>query len=314
MTDCKGRKIDNRILEVCVAELDEKPWDARKNGYFVMLASEFFLDGSNPESHVPAMFARQSNSKYFGWQKVALFELDKDAYRPEGQKKDVDGPVANGVDRYAISEAGYYDGAMSRVIWYRYIQDESDFLNHSKTIHAGYSEGVKRLILENMGFQYCGKRAYLQTTYRNMLGYVGHNYSCEIWAHPNGVIAQFSVVDEFPMFHECAITCKFDGTYNDIYHVRLTPSGGSMSYNGGKCPGTLIKYQSAPRNLRGMIDHPWLISHWGEGMDGFKNLSMWSYLEEDYFDGTLDEFFEYHRNDVCRICKDIPLLKSICFD
>lgn len=314
MVDCRNRNIDNRILEVCTAEPGEKPWDARRNRFIVILANEFFRDRCTPEYTVPAMFAAQTNSNYFGWQKVDLAQLDKEKYRPKNQKTDIDGPSADGVDRYAISEAGYYDRAMKNTIWFRFLQNETDFINRSKTLHYDQSPGVKRLILQNMGFEYCCKRYYLQTTHRDMLGYTANNFACEVWAHPKGIIAHFSVSDNMPLLYECQITCKFDGTYGDMHFHRLEPRGGSMGYASGKHPGTITKYQSAPYNLRKMIDNPLLLPEWGEGMAGFKHLSLWSYLEENFFDGTIEDFFKYHAEDVCSICKDVPLLRKICCD
>lgn len=313
MKDCKNRIIDNRIIEVCATWTNQSAWEARKEGYYVMLAHEFFRDGCNPKHSVPAMFAAQSNSNYYGWQMVDLSTLDKDAYRPEGQVKWYEDPVADGVDRYAISEAGHYDQAMNCKVWYRYVEDEKKFLDNCRTVHTSCSDGMKRLILDNMGFQFCFKRQFSCETYRDCYGYVGTGYAEEVWAHSNGVVASFNVFDNHPAFGDCEIWCKFNAHYWDLDQWKLSPDGGSMSYSGKECPGTVTNYQSAPRYLRWLLDHPKLIHQWREGSKGFEHLHLWAYMEQEYFESKFEgaDFFDYHRKDVARLCEQNQLLCQI---
>lgn len=297
MKDCKNRNIDNRIIEACATWTNQSAWEARKEGYYVMLAHEFFRDGFSPDHSVPAMFATQSNSNYYGWQMIDLSALDKDTYRPEGQCKWYKDPVAEGVDRYSISEAGHYDEAMNCKVWYRYVEDEKKFLENCNTVHTNCSDGVKRLILNNMGFQFCFKRQFFCETYRDCYGYVGTGCAKEVWAHSNGIIAAFDVVDNFPKFGECQITCKFSSCYWEMDQRKLSPSGGSMSYSGKECPGTVTNYQSAPRYLRRLLNHPQLMCRWRERSEGFAHLHLWAYDEHAAYDAQVEtnDLFDFFR-------------------
>lgn len=310
VTDSKGRDMTGKILRVYTKDKFDKrePKDLMKNSFFI-LAEEFFNEDSGMIYSVPQSCARFVNSRFLGWQMIDMKRVNKEKYRPADQKTDVEGKTAEGVDRYAISEAGEYDRAMETEFYFK-VLDTDEFLQVTRSIEWYHSEGVKRIILKDMGFEYCTERKFLETTYRNEYGFIGHNYRAEIWAHKNGVIAWFKVTDNLLLLHECNIVARFAGKYGQVCVCGLNPNGGSMGYRKTGVEGTVVHYISCPRNIKTILTHDMLISRWNDPEE-LKGFSIWSYAEDRYFDGSAREYFEFVHADVEKQFKKSALLTQI---
>ena len=280
ITDVRNREIGERIIEVVLTEpgltkLSKKEtYDSRF--YF---CHEFFADRRSLTCSLPAFLSRKVNGNYFGWQKIDLSEIDWNQYRPEGQMTDVEGPTAEGVDRYAISEAGIFDRHVASDIWIRFVQDESAFL--SKFDEAGrMSSNIRRAILRLMGFEYCGRR-FFSTEERDPFG-LPVSFGDIGFLRPRG------------------------GSYG--YCQGLTPANS----------GLLVKYQSINMGfLRKIKDNPILIQHWGQGDSGLDEIWLWGYKEFDLFPCDSPEWEEMRENirvQIRALADKYPLLRRICCD
>lgn len=240
---CKNRNISNRIIEVIYADSKltklTKSEFKRSEFYF---GYEFFVDGRSLVSSAPAILSTQLNGNYYGRQKLATSCVDWEKLRPSTQLKDVEGSVAEDVDRYAISEAGYFDRHISRSIWVRFIQNEEDFLNKCDSTLRLSSE-IRRKVLKRAGFEYCGKRLF-SNTINDGFGFIVKNPGIEIFAHPCGLIVTFRCADDLDWFWEMSMYAKFRGTLSNFPRF-LDPDSGSYEYCLGKTSesnGVLVKY------------------------------------------------------------------------
>ena len=316
--DIRSREIGERIIEVVLTEpgltkLSKKEtYDSRF--YF---CHEFFADGRSLTCSLPAFLSRKVNGNYFGWQKIDLSEIDWNQYRPEGQMTDVEGPTAEGVDRYAISEAGIFDRHVASDIWIRFVQDESAFL--SKFDEAGrMSSNIRRAILRLMGFEYCGRR-FFSTEERDPFGLPVVHPGIEIFANPMGLIVTWKIAENMDWFWEMSLVAKYHVSFGDIGFLR--PRGGSYGYCQGLTPansGLLVKYQSINMGfLRKIMDDPILIQHWGQGDSGLDEIWLWGYKEFDLFPCDSPEWEEMRENirvQIRALADQYPLLRRICCD
>lgn len=317
MKDCRGRNIDGKILQVMWLDVDQHPDSVKKNEVETCytLCEEFFLNDASPAVAVPAMFAATCNSAYMGWQKVTLAMLGKELLRPKGQQFEY-GINEFGVDRYTISEAGQFDQAMERVVWYRFLKNQEGFLRNCNGITYYQSAGVKRQLLTMNGFEFCGFIPS-EVQARDCLGFETTGLGMEFWAHPAGVITSFESELKGPALY----------TTPDMYikrpgdHRFERIGGGSQSYcsgSNGMTPGTVTYYQTASFrhyfNIWKATKDPNVIPHWGEGTDGLRHIGVACRAEwtaQPYFN---EEYYEEGRRKFVQLAKEYPLLKRICFD
>ena len=314
MKDCKGRIINDKILQVIKLAPGKHPEliPKKEREIYYILTDEFFMDGISPELAVPAKFADTCNSAYMGWQQVDLTTLDKETYRPEGQQVAY-GLNECGVERYSYSEAGHYDEAMSQVVWFRFVNNQNFFCNRNYGITYYYSSGVKRKLLSAHGFECCGYRR-AKVEHRDFLGFTTKGDGCEIWAHPMGAIVTFEAQGARPCFSERELYIKRIGKH---YFEHM--GGGSMVYcadKNGRNPGIVIHYQSAPVgpnfNIWSCIEQSDIIRCWNEGRDGLKHLCLWCYWEMQDDPTCIEEEYKKRQQDTVRIALQSPLLMHIC--
>lgn len=315
MTDCKGRPIDQKIMAVIRLKPGEHPTTVKRKETEIsyVLCEEFFHDGASPECTVPAMFASACNSAYRGWQKADLRLLDKELYRPAGQRA-AHGVNESGVDRYTFSEAGRFDEAMSQVVWFRFIWDEAEFLRHRNGITSYQSSGLNRKLLAQHGYEYCGFRT-AKVEERDCLGYTTTGYGIEIWAHASGVITTFETQLEGAAYY--STPCMYIKRTGDHRFARI--GGGSQSYcsgQEGKTPGTVIWHQTAPArqhfNIWSVTKDPDAISCWGEGVEGLYHLNLWCSAEVAADPQHNEDFFKELHEETALIADKYPLLRQIC--
>lgn len=317
--DKKNRDITNKIIEVVRTSgthpktLSRRDWDSR----FFFYCEEFFRDNASLTHTIPAYLSAQVNSNYFGWQKISLSQLDKEKCRPAGQKNDIDGPAAEGVDRYAISEAGYYDKHMAKDVWIRFVQDEEQFLDCF--IAAGQlSHNIRRTILANLGFLNCGSRIIPEKR-RDIFGLEIVNPSVEIWAHPHGLIAAIPIADNMDYFYEIEMHAKYKGENADSR--RFLRRGGSVGYKEGATPensGVLVYYRSVDfLSIKYMLSDGTIIPHWGQGRDGFESvwLSFCGHSEFNQYPAGSEEWRRMRSDiitEIAALAEQYPLLRQIC--
>jgi len=317
--DIRNREIGERIIEVVITrpgltKLSKKEtYDSRF--YF---CHEFFADGRSLTCSLSAFLSRKVNGNYFGWQKIDLSAVDWDQYRPEGQMTDVEGPTAEGVDRYAISEAGRFDRHMASDIWIRFVQDEDSFLSRFDSV-CRMSSNIRRTILHFMGFEYCGRR-FFPTEERDVFGLPVVKPGIEIFADPTGLIVTWKIAENMDWFWELSLTAKYHCTFG-CFNSFLRPRGGSYGYHEGLMPennGLVVKYQSVNMGfLRKIKDNPILIQHWGQGDSGLDEIWLWGYKEFDLFPCDSPEWEEMRENirvQIRALADKYPLLKRICCD
>lgn len=317
--DVRNREIGERIIEAVITEpglskLSKK--ETSDNRFY--FCHEFFSDSRSLTCSLPAVFSRKVNGNYYGWQKIDLRNVDWNQYRPEGQLTDVESYTADGVDRYAISEAGHFDWHVTCDIWIRFVQDEKSFLSKFNAV-CRMSSGIRRVILHSMGFEYCGRR-FFPTEERDAFGLPIVNPGIEIFANPAGLIVTWKIAENMDWFWELSLTVKYHCSFGDFSSF-LRPRGGSYGYQEGLISandGLIVKYQSVDMNfLRKIADLPILIQHWGQGSSGLDEIWLWDHKEFDLFPCGSPEWEKMRENirvQIRALADKYPLLKRICCD
>lgn len=317
--DNRNREIGERIIEVVVTNpgLPKLSRDEISDSRFYF-CHEFFVDGHSLTCSLPANFSRSLNANYYGWQKIDLSRVDWNQYRPEGQRTDVEGATAEGVDRYAISEAGCFDRHVANDVWIRFVQNENSFLSRFNS-PCRMSSNIRRAILRFIGFEYCGRR-FFPTEEKDPFGLPIVNPGIEIFASPTGLIVTWKVSENMDWFWELSLTVKYHCSFRD-FNSFLCPRGGSYEFREGLTSandGLIVKYQSVNMGfLRKIMGYPILIQHWGQGVSGLDELWLWGHEEFDLFSCGSPEWNEMKENireQIQALADKYALLKRICCD